>query len=122
MAGYPERTERLVRHIFETKYLAKPDGLCGNDDCGQMSAWYMFAAMGFYPVDPVSATYVIGAPQLPKVTLHLPGGKSFTVVAEGLSKTHLRVDKIYLNGKRYKKNYIRHADIVKGGKLVFKMK
>ena len=122
LAGHPERTQRLVRHIFDTKYLAKPDGLCGNDDCGQMSAWYMFAAMGFYPVDPVSATYVIGAPQMKRVELSLPGGKTFTVIAEGLSKEHLLVDKIYLNGKRYKKNYIRHVDIVKGGELVFKMK
>lgn len=122
MAGCPERTQKLVREIFETKYLAKPDGLCGNDDCGQMSAWYMFAAMGFYPVDPVSATYIIGAPQLPRVELKLANGKKFTMVAEGLSKEHLYVDKIYLNGRRYKKNYIRHADIVAGGELVFKMK
>ena len=82
----------------------------------------MLSAMGFYPVDPVSGRYIFGAPQMPKITLHLPGGKTFTVVAEGLSKEKLYVDKIYLNGKRYKKNYIDHADIVKGGKLVFKMK
>ena len=87
-----------------------------------MSAWYMFSAMGFYPVDPVSAKYVFGAPQLPSITLNLPGGKTFTVVAENLSKENLYVDKIYLNGKEYKKNYITHQDIVNGGKLVFKMK
>ena len=122
MAGAPERTQRLLRHIFDTQYLAKPDGLCGNDDCGQMSAWYIFAAMGFYPVDPVSATYIIGAPQMERVQLNLPGGKRFTVKAEGLSKEHLYVEEVYLNGKRYKKNFIRHEDIVKGGELVFKMK
>ena len=122
MAGRPERTAELVREIFDTQYLPKPDGLCGNDDCGQMSAWYMFSAMGFYPVDPVSAKYVFGAPQLPSITLNLPDGKTFTVVAENLSKENLYVDKIYLNGKEYKKNYITHQDIVNGGKLVFKMK
>lgn len=122
LAGRPERTQELVRQIFDTQYLPKPDGLCGNDDCGQMSAWYMLSAMGFYPVNPVSGEFVFGAPQLPSITLHLPGGKKFTVVAEGLSKEHLYVDKIYLNGKRYNKHYIHYADIMKGGKLVFKMK
>ena len=122
LAGKPEITQRLVRYIFDTQYLAKPDGLCGNDDCGQMSAWYILSAMGFYPVDPVSAKYVFGAPQMPRLVLNLPGGKKFTVIAEGVSKEHLYVDKIYLNGKRYKKKYIEHADIVKGGTLIFKMK
>ena len=122
LAGRPERTQELVRQIFETQYLPKPDGLCGNDDCGQMSAWYMLSAMGFYPVNPVSGQYVLGAPQIPSITLNLPNGKKFTVIAEGLSKENLYVDKIYLNGKRYKKNYIDHSDIVKGGTLIFKMK
>ena len=122
LAGRPERTQELVRQIFDTQYLPKPDGLCGNDDCGQMSAWYLLSAMGFYPVDPVSARYVFGAPQLPRIVLHLPGGKRFTVVAEGLDREHLYVDRIYLNGKRYRKNYIEHADIVKGGTLVFRMR
>ena len=122
LAGRPERTQELVRQIFDTQYLPKPDGLCGNDDCGQMSAWYLLSAMGFYPVDPVSARYVFGAPQLPRIVLHLPDGKRFTVVAEGLDREHLYVDRIYLNGKRYRKNYIEHADIVKGGTLVFRMR
>ncbi len=122
LAGRPERTQELIREIFDTQYLPKPDGLCGNDDCGQMSAWYMFSAMGFYPVNPVSGEYVFGAPQLPSITLQLPGGKTFTVRAEGLSKENLYVDKIYLNGKRYTKPFIRHEDIMKGGTLVFKMK
>ena len=78
--------------------------------------------MGFYPVNPVSGQYVLGAPQIPSITLNLPNGKKFTVIAEGLSKENLYVDKIYLNGKRYKKNYIDHSDIVKGGTLIFKMK
>ncbi|MBQ9287604.1 MAG: GH92 family glycosyl hydrolase [Bacteroidaceae bacterium] len=122
LAGKPERTQELVREVFDTQYSPRPDGLCGNDDCGQMSAWYMLSAMGFYPVDPVSAKYVFGAPQMPKFVMHLQNGKTFTIEAQNLSKENLHVDKIYLNGKVYKKNYIEHSDIIKGGKLVFVMK
>ena len=122
LAGRPERTQELVREIFDTQYKNKPDGLCGNDDCGQMSAWYMLSAMGFYPVDPVSAEYVFGAPQLPKMTLHLADGKTFTIIAENLSKEHKYVDSITLNGEPYTKKTISHEDIVKGGTLVYKMK
>lgn len=121
LAGQPARTQELVREIVSTQYHPTPEGLCGNDDCGQMSAWYMLSCMGFYPVDPVSAQYVFGAPQLPRISLSLPGGKRFTVVAEQLSETNRYVKAIYLNGKRYRKNYISHADIVKGGELRFVM-
>ena len=86
LAGRPERTQELIREIFDTQYSPKPNGLCGNDDCGQMSAWYMFSAMGFYPVNPVSGEYVFGAPQLPEFVLHLADGKTFTIKAEGLSE------------------------------------
>ena len=122
LAGRPERTQELIRQIFDTQYLPKPNGLCGNDDCGQMSAWYMFSAMGFYPVNPVSGEYVFGAPQFPKFTLHLADGKTFTILAEGLSEEHKYIDSITLNGKPYTKNYITHEDILKGGTLVYKMK
>lgn len=122
LAGRPERTQELIRQIFDTQYLPKPNGLCGNDDCGQMSAWYMFSAMGFYPVNPVSGEYVFGAPQFPKFTLHLADGKTFTILAEGLSEEHKYIDSITLNGKPYTKNYITHEDIMKGGTLVYKMK
>jgi len=122
LAGNPEKTQDLIRQIFDTQYKAKPDGLCGNDDCGQMSAWYMFSAMGFYPVNPVSGQYVFGAPQMPKFVLHLHNGKTFTINAENLSQKNKHVDKIFLNGKLYKKNYIDHAVIMKGGFLVYKMK
>ena len=81
LAGRPSRTQELIREIFDTQYHPTVDGLCGNDDCGQMSAWYMLSAMGFYPVNPVSGEYVFGAPQMPKIVLHLPEGKTFTVVA-----------------------------------------
>lgn len=122
LAGRSERTQELIRQIFDTQYLPKPNGLCGNDDCGQMSAWYMFSAMGFYPVNPVSGEYVFGAPQFPKFTLHLADGKTFTILAEGLSEEHKYIDSITLNGKPYTKNYITHEDILKGGTLVYKMK
>ena len=122
MAGKPERTQELIRQIFDTQYRPEPDGLCGNDDCGQMSAWYMFSAMGFYPVDPVSGNYVFGAPQMPKIVLNLADGKTFTVIAEGISEENKYVESITLNGEPYTKNYITHEDIVNGGTLVFKMK
>ena len=121
MAGRPSRTQELIREIFDTQYRPTVDGLCGNDDCGQMSAWYMLSAMGFYPVNPVSGQYVFGAPQMEKITLRLVDGKTFTVKAEGLSKENKYVDYILLNGKRYNKPYINHADIMKGGTLVYKM-
>ena len=122
MAGKPERTQELIRQIFDTQYRPEPDGLCGNDDCGQMSAWYMFSAMGFYPVDPVSGNYVFGAPQLPKIVLHLANGKTFTVIAEGISEENKYVESITLNGEPYTKNYITHEDILNGGTLKFKMR
>ncbi len=122
LAGRPERTQELIRQIFDTQYRPEPDGLCGNDDCGQMSAWYMFSAMGFYPVDPVSGNYVFGAPQMPQITLKLANGKTFTVIAEGISAENKYVESITLNGEPYTKNYITHEDILNGGTLVYKMK
>ena len=121
LAGRPVRTQELIREIFDTQYSPKPNGLCGNDDCGQMSAWYMFSAMGFYPVNPVSGEYVFGAPQLPEFVLHLADGKTFTIKAEGLSEANKYVKSITLNGEPYTKNFISHADIVKGGTLVYQM-
>lgn len=121
LAGRPERTQELIREIFDTQYSPKPNGLCGNDDCGQMSAWYVFSAMGFYPVNPVSGEYVFGAPQLPEFVLHLADGKTFTIKAEGLSEANKYVKSITLNGEPYTKNFISHADIVKGGTLVYQM-
>ena len=121
-AGQPWKTQKYVSHILNTLYNNTSSGYAGNDDCGQMSAWYMFSAMGFYPVDPVSGDYVFGAPQLPKIVLHLADGKTFTVIAENLSKEHKYVDSITLNGEPYTKNTISHEDILKGGTLVYKMK
>ena len=121
LAGRPWRTQELIRQIFDTQYRPTVDGLCGNDDCGQMSAWYMLSAMGFYPVNPVSAQYVFGAPQMKKITVHLQNGKTFTVIANGLSEANKYVESITLNGKKLSKNYIDHAAIMNGGTLVYKM-
>ena len=122
LAGRPERTAELIREIFDTQYVPEPNGLSGNDDCGQMSAWYMFSAMGFYPVDPVSGKYVFGAPQLPRMELQLPEGRTLTIVAEDLSDENLYVESITLNGEPYTLPYITHEDIMKGGELVYKMR
>lgn len=121
LAGDPAKTQRLVRQISDQFYQNKPDGLSGNDDCGQMSAWYIFSAMGFYPVNPADGRYVFGAPQLSRISLALPGNKSFVIVAQNLSVTNKYVQSISLNGKPYLRNYISHKDIMNGGNLVFVM-
>lgn len=121
LAGKPWKTEALVREVFDKFYSPEPDGLCGNDDCGQMSAWYLFSAMGFYPVDPVSMNYVIGAPQIPEMTLHLPGGKTFTSKAQNLSEANRYVKSVTLNGKPLSSCMISHQDIIAGGVLEFEM-
>ena len=121
LAGRQDKTAALVRKIIDTQYTSRPDGLCGNEDCGQMSAWYLFTVMGFYPVNPVSCQYVLGAPQIEEIALNLPNGKSFTVKAKGLSRKNKYVERVYLNGKLYELPYITHDDIVNGGELQFVM-
>lgn len=121
LAGRPWRTQELVRQLCDTMYLNKPDGLCGNDDCGQMSAWYIFNTLGFYPVDPVSCQYVIGAPQAEEAIVKLPEGKTFTVRAKNLSEANKYVQSITLNGKPYDKNTISHSDVMNGGIMEFVM-
>ncbi|WP_430815762.1 GH92 family glycosyl hydrolase [Carboxylicivirga sp. RSCT41] len=120
-AGKPWRTAERVHEIINTKYLNKPDGLCGNDDCGQMSAWYIFSSMGFYPVCPGSGEYVIGSPSLHKAIIDLEDGKQFIIKAKNASKKNIYVQSVTLNGKPWDKSYIRHNDIVNGGELIFKM-
>lgn len=94
-AGEFWKTQKLIREIFDHFYLPVSDGLCGNDDCGQMSAWYLFSAMGFYPVDPISKEYIIGAPQLKEMILRLEGGKNFIIRAEGLSEENKYVKAVF---------------------------
>jgi len=121
LAGKPWQTQELVHQIGKTKYINKIDGLCGNDDCGQMSAWYIFTNLGFYPVNPCGGEYVLGAPQLPKATVNLPNGKTFTIEAKNFSDDNIYVQSVELNGKPYTKNFISHNDILNGGKLEFEM-
>lgn len=120
-AGQAWKTQERVREIFDRFYQPRPDGLCGNDDCGQMSAWYIFSAMGFYPVDPVSLEYVIGAPQIAKVSLNLANGKVFTMKAHHLSEKNKYVKSVMLNGKPLEGFKIKHSDIIEGGTLEFVM-
>lgn len=120
-AGQPWKTQERVRKILKMQYKAAPDGLGGNDDCGQMSAWYMFSSLGFYPVSPGSDTYSLGSPAVKSAVLNLENGKTFTVDAINQSDKNLYVQKVLLNGKPVTDHEIRHADIVNGGKLTFYM-
>lgn len=121
LAGRPDRTAELVREVFDRFYLPAPDGLCGNDDCGQMSAWYIFSALGFYPVDPASGMYVLGAPQVEKATVTLSGGKKLVVEAEGLSQANKYVAQVSFDGRPVDGPRIAHTEIAGGGTLKFVM-
>ncbi|MEN5209522.1 GH92 family glycosyl hydrolase [Stenotrophomonas terrae] len=118
-AGQPWRTQARLKQIMDTQYAARPDGLAGNDDLGQMSAWYVFTALGFYPVTPGSNQYIIGRPFLPQATLNLPDGKRFSIVATGLDAAHTYVGSVSLNGKPLDRAYVTHQEIVAGGELRF---
>lgn len=120
-AGKPWKTQERVRKILKMQYKAAPDGLGGNDDCGQMSAWYMFSSLGFYPVSPGSDTYSLGSPAVKSAALKLENGKTFTVDAINQSDKNVYVQKVLLNGKLVTNQEIRHTDIVNGGKLTFYM-
>ncbi|MDP4183808.1 MAG: GH92 family glycosyl hydrolase [Bacteroidota bacterium] len=120
-AGAPWKTQEMVNRIKNTLYSDKRDGLCGNDDCGQMSAWYVFGALGFYPVTPGADYFVIGTPSFKQTKLHLPNGKTFVVKADNLSKDNFYIQSAKLNGKTYTKSYIKVDDIRKGGVLEFVM-
>lgn len=120
-AGAPYKTQEKVNYIMKTMYDDTPDGLCGNDDCGQMSAWYIFSALGFYPVCPGSAEYIFGTPYLSKAIINLENGNKFVIEAENISSKNIYIQKIYLNGIEYDKTYITHSDILKGGLLKYVM-
>ena len=138
LVGERDKAARRIRDVFDRFYLPKPDGLCGNDDCGQMSAWYVFSALGFYPFNPCGGTYVLGAPQVPKATIKLVGAslrdargrvgdatlpddcKTLTIIARNLSAENKYVKSVTFNGKPLDKT-IEHADLMAGGELVFEM-
>lgn len=120
-AGQPWRTQARLKAIMDSQYAPRPDGLAGNDDLGQMSAWYVFTALGFYPVAPASNQYVIGRPFLPRAVLNLPNGKRFTVIAEGLDDARTYIGGATLNGKPLDRAYLEHGEIMAGGELKFTM-
>jgi predicted alpha-1,2-mannosidase len=115
--GQQWKTAEKVRYILDNFYLDKPDGIIGNEDCGQMSAWYIFSSLGFYPVFPASGNYVIGSPLFNKATINLDNGKKFTVETVNNSNKNSYIKSITLNGKAYQKTYITHTDIMNGGVL-----
>lgn len=119
--GQPWKTQEYVSRICRELYRNTPDGLCGNEDCGQMSAWYVFSALGLYPVNPVGGCYEIGTPLFEKMELALPGGKTFTMLAPGVSRENLYVQSVKWNGRPYTKSYLTHDQIANGGTLEFEM-
>lgn len=120
-AGVPWKTQAIVRQILDTMYDDQPNGLSGNEDCGQMSAWYILGAMGFYQVCPGTPVYTIGTPLFDKVTIHLENGKDFTVVAHGVSNKNIYIQSATLNGKPLTRSWFTHTDILNGSTLAFEM-
>ena len=121
-AGRPERTQELVEQVRSTFYSAKPCGYAGDDDCGQMSAWYIVSSLGFYPFNAGAAEYVIGTPLFTRATLHLSGGKDFTISAPNKTAQRIRVKSVKLNGKALSDLKLTHQQIMAGGTLEFRMK
>ncbi|CAK7027467.1 MAG: hypothetical protein PARBA_01151 [Parabacteroides sp.] len=119
--GQPWKAQQYVAEVLHELYKNDPAGLCGNEDCGQMSAWYVFSAMGFYPVDPVSGQYEIGTPLFPEVKMHLNNGKVFTILAPATSHENIYIQSVKLNGKPYDKSYITHEQIMNGDTFEFEM-
>lgn len=120
-AGQPWKTQYHVRNIMDKLYSATPDGYCGDEDNGQTSAWYVFSALGFYPVAPGSDEYVLGSPLFDKATLHLQNGERFTVKGNSNSKDNVYVNSAKLNGKTFEKTFLSHQQIQRGGEISFDM-
>lgn len=120
-AGMPYKTQARARFLLETMHHNAPDGLAGNEDCGQMSAWYVMSALGFYAVDPVSGNYVFGSPLFDRASIHLGDGKVLTIATAGNGPDKPYVQSVSWNGKAYEKSWFSHADIVQGGEFVFQM-
>lgn len=117
----PGKGQKYIREIMATQYSNNPDGYCGNEDCGQMSAWYVFASLGFYPVNPANGRYYFGSPLLNEATIKFPNGKTFKMIAENNSQKNIYIQSITLNGKPHTESYISHHQIMNGGELIFEM-
>lgn len=120
-AGKPWKTAEKIRHIQDKFYTDKPDGIIGNEDCGQMSAWHVMSALGFYQVNPSNGVLVFGSPLFQQATIALPGDKTFVIDAENNSPENIYIQSVELNGQSYDKSYIRYEDVMKGGTLKFVM-
>ncbi len=119
--GHPEKAQERVRMIMNTMYAAQVDGLCGNDDAGQMSAWYIFSALGFYPVTPGSPYYALGSPLVVEATIHLENGKTLKISAKNQGEENVYVKSVSVNGKIIEGTLLSHEDIMNGGEIVFEM-
>ncbi|MCV6631246.1 MAG: GH92 family glycosyl hydrolase [Flavobacteriaceae bacterium] len=119
--GHPEKTQERVRMILNSMYGPNVDGLCGNDDAGQMSAWYIFSSLGFYPVTPGSSYYALGSPAVVEAQLQLQNGNTLKILAKNQSKTHVYVKQVSLNGKVLPNHQVKHQELMQGGELVFEM-
>ena len=120
-AGQPWKAQELVDRVFEEQYRVDPDGLSGNEDCGQMSAWLVLNAMGFYQVAPGNPVYSIGRPMFETLTVNLNNGKQFTVTAKNFSKANKYIKSATINGRELDEPFFNHSDIVEGGELVLEM-
>ncbi|HEV2391028.1 MAG TPA: GH92 family glycosyl hydrolase [Verrucomicrobiae bacterium] len=120
-AGQPWKAAQRLHQVIDTQYGNKPNSLSGNDDCGQMSAWYLFTALGFYPVCPASDYYAIGSPAVPKAVIRLSNGKKFTMMAEDLSRENIYIQSVRLNGKNWETPFLPYRELKRGGTLIFKM-
>ena len=120
-AGQQWKTAEKVRYIMDEFYKDTPDGIIGNEDCGQMSAWYVLSSMGFYQMNPSDGVFVFGSPRFDKMSVKVRDGKTFTVEAENNTKENIYIQKVFLNGKPYKKTYITYEDIMNGSTLKFVM-
>lgn len=120
-AGAPHKTQARVRSLMDTMYHAAPDGMAGNEDVGQMSAWFLLSALGFYPVDPVSGIYVLGSPLVERATLRVGNGKQLRIEVKRSDPQHAYVQSLTVNGKRQTRAWFHHADIAEGGTLVYEM-
>ena len=120
-SGQPWKTQYWIRQTMQRMYNANPDGYCGDEDNGQTSAWYVFSAMGFYPVCPGAGEYVLGAPYFDEMTLHLENGRNVSIKANGNTDDNCYVNSLTLNGKPYSKNYIKHSELMQGAQFVYNM-
>ncbi len=116
-ARQPWKAQQRLREVMDRFYSATPDGYCGDEDNGQTSAWYVFSALGFYPVCPATDQYIMGAPLFKKAVIHLENGKTFEISAPENSAENFYIDDMKLNGKRYTRNYITHGDLMRGGRM-----